>query len=1100
MPLHTELEKQWAYYVPQEIPDDAVEHAPETVRELKILDPAVGSGHFLVVAFDLLFSLYKEEALHRAEQGESRWSDKAIVESILERNLHGIDLDARAVQIAAAALWLKAQTTCPDAHPRHLNLVASNLQLASLTDNDPALVELRSVVEKETGMPGKLTDTIVQALRGADHLGSLLQIDKAVDEAITKHETALATRPVQYTRDLFGTPIENQQTIDFDAMATRQSLLEGIERFLQSHTSGEDLGLRTRGKQLAAGVRFMRLVREGSYDLVVANPPYQGTSKLKDSAQYEMHYPKAKTDLFAGMTIRGLELLRPSGTCAMIALSNWMFLRSFLEFREYVLTHHLYALADLGKAAFSTGGTLISTACYVIRKIQGHTLGSVAIRPMSPDEVRRDNDQPSRAGAALLLQRGRYDFDPAALNVVPEWPLVYWWDDAFLTKYENTAKLGDRFPSLVGASTGDNLRFVRRVWEVNTSRCANHKTDSWVPYINGAKGRVWIEDLNESISWNRAGLAYRVFCEQSAGANFRSPSMHFHLGIAFTMIGSSFSARTHRYPSIFGNKGSSLFPEDIAGTVCVLNSSRARGILESLNPGIGFEVGDVNRLPLFYIAEAEHIFKIVESAFDVHEAHREPSIEYRRPGPSPWRHAQEWAQLAVDQAESEKPSEYVEELDLEPATDHLSFAIGVALGRFCHNGQGILKPNSELVEAALPEGILFLDGSLDQNDDRDSLAHAAVSPLRSAWREYGASIDAKSDLRTWLRLDFFGDVHKAMYENSPIHWPLSSAKKTFVAWINIHRWNSDTLRSLLADHLLGNALPRIDGELEDLRKARAEGTKGSDARFLQVQRWKEELDEFIALVKECAEKGPPPTDDKCPKREVDARYDPNLDDGVMINSAALWPLLEPQWKDPKKWWKELAIASSKGNKDYDWSHLAMRYFPKRVDDKCQKDPSLGVAHGCFWKYHPAKAWAWELRLQNEIAPDFRIEEASYRGDGGDVEHRSAYLRDHALDAIATIEKEALRRRKDAPGKIVQELTIIESGLWASEPEACWDMETRIIKKQEYGFRLIAPDEAEARAKLIEGTPQKETGRRRMLEGKCGSSGYLDGLEEAIKDS
>jgi hypothetical protein len=65
----------------------------------------------------------------------------------------------------------------------------------------------------------------------------------------------------------------------------------------------------------------------------------------------------------------------------------------------------------------------------------------------------------------------------------------------------------------------------------------------------------------------------------------------------------------------------------------------------------------------------------------------------------------------------------------------------------------------------------------------------------------------------------------------------------------------------------------------------------------------------------------------------------------MINSAALWPLLEPQWKDPKKWWKELATA--KGKKDYDWSHLAMRYWPTRVDAKCQEDPSLGVAHGCF---------------------------------------------------------------------------------------------------------------------------------------------------------
>src|SRR5690606_21038139 len=84
-------------------------------------------------------------------------------------------------------------------------------------------------------------------------------------------------------------------------------------------------------------------------------------------------------------------------------------------------------------------------------------------------------------------------------------------------------------------------------------------------------------------------------------------------------------------------------------------------------------------------------------------------------------------------------------------------------------------------------------------------------------------------------------------------------------------------------------------------------------------------------------------------------------------------LLLPQWKDPKKWWKELCTAD--GRKDYDWAHLAARYFPTRVDGKCKTDPSLGVAHGCFWKYHPAKAYAWELRLQDEIGPDFTIDEA-----------------------------------------------------------------------------------------------------------------------------
>ncbi len=170
MPLESEAERRWAYYVPQPIPDDSVEHASESVRDLKILDPAVGSGHFLVVAFDLLVALYREEARHRGEEGEDKWSERAIVEGILEHNLHGIDLDSRAVQIAAAALWLKSQQTCLGARPRQLNLVASNLRLSSLPSDDPARRELREEVERETGTPAELTQRLIDALAGADHL------------------------------------------------------------------------------------------------------------------------------------------------------------------------------------------------------------------------------------------------------------------------------------------------------------------------------------------------------------------------------------------------------------------------------------------------------------------------------------------------------------------------------------------------------------------------------------------------------------------------------------------------------------------------------------------------------------------------------------------------------------------------------------------------------------------------------------------------------------------------------------------------------------------------------------------------------------------
>ena len=534
--------------------------------------------------------------------------------------------------------------------------------------------------------------------------------------------------------------------------------------------------------------------------------------------------------------------------------------------------------------------------------------------------------------------------------------------------------------------------------------------------------------------------------------------------------------------------GTSVYPDDIGQALSLLNTSFASEVIGSLNPTLHFNAGDVNRLPSVPVFTASRVYETLGAAFSKRELRREPSVEFNSPGPSPWRHAQAWAQTAVDRPEGEPLPPYEPEYDPEPPTDHLSFALGVALGRFGggegRGGWGILDParsdQGADLSHALPAGILFLDGSLDANDRHDGLGAPAAEVLHRAWAEQGAAVDAKSDLRAWLRLKCFKDVHKGMYENRPIHWPLSSAKRSFVAWINIHRWDARTLRILLADHLQP-ALQRLDGEIADLRSAReAADRRAADAaekRYAAVMRWREELDAFIADLEQCAERGAPPTDAQCPEREQDAPYDPDLDDGVMINSAALWPLLEPQWKDPKKWWK--ALSTAKGKKDYDWSHLAMRYWPERVDAKCRQDPSLGVAHGCFWAYHPARAWAWELRLQDEIGPEFRIEEGPYRGDGGDTAHRTAYLDEHWQDALATIAKEVQRRRRKQK-QPQAELTLLETGLWSRHPCACWRLELDLIRKHEADFYLRAPDEPGARTRLTRRFPQLAAERATLI--------------------
>ena len=1102
MPLETDAERRWAYYVPQPIPDDAVQHAPESVRDLKILDPAVGSGHFLVVAFDLLHALYHEEARHRGETREKRWTEAAIVERILEHNLHGIDLDPRAAQIAAAALWLKAQLVayraagaaasagsfCPVTLPR-LNLVASNLGISRLPDNDPALVELRRAIEAETGIPGKLTMQIVEALRGADHLGSLLKIDAAIEQAIAAYEeqTGWKNKFVQITFDEDGQIVRTPRPISREWATT--GVLSAIEDFLSRHTGAQELGLRMHGEQLAAGVRFVRLVKEGTYDLVVANPPYQGTSKIEDAKYVAKHYTLGKENLYSAFLLRGLALVRDYGTSAMLTLRDWMFINQFADMRTMLLSSFdLRVIGDFIRGAFEDiPDEIVSVAVTCFLRAPCHS-DSVAQCPSPRDDRSRDNQRTQRKRAASLCHVGRHIFDTSALKNIPEWPVVYWWVDE-LQFFRKHKLLDDIGVVRQGLATGDNPRYLRRAWEVQSKqlrRIVNDDSDftrDWAPYIKGAAGQVWCESLDDLIRWSMKGtekrVAYDVFGTK-AGNGTPSEALYFTKGVAFTSIGNAFSSRAHRFRSIIGHTASSVFGLPLDNVVCWLNSRIVSSLAESLNPTISFQVGDVKRLPYWEIPDSRLIFAKVEAGFTIHESHREPSVEFEEPGPSPWRNDQKWAQLAVDRPEGAPLPEYVEELDPEPPTDHVSFAVGVALGRFGADGEGIRDPGQDDLSSALPHGIMFLNGTLQGDDFDDSLGHGAARIIHEKWAEYGPRIDPKRSLRDWLRERFFPNVHKGMYENRPIHWPLSSEKKTFVAWVTIHRWNEQTLRVLLGDHL-EPALKQLDGEITDLTAARGSGDKNAaraaDDRYSDIKAWRDELAVFIEQVRQCAERGPAPPDPKKPERETDARYAPDLDDGVMINSSALWPLLDPQWKDPKKWWKELVAA--KGKKDYDWSHLAMRYWPTRVDEKCRLDPSLGVAHGCFWKYHPARAWAWELRLQDEIGPEFRIEEAPYRGDGGDVEHRAVYLRDNSVAALAAIEKEVLRRRRKRK-QPQSELRLLETGLWSAVPGECWELELALTEKQQVEFKLLSPDEPEARARFERKHPNKVKARKALL--------------------
>jgi len=1030
MAIANEQEQRWKYWVkpptnqppspqfwgnknnqsPQELGDLG---GNLSLRHIKLIDPACGSGHFLVIAFDLLFAFYQEESRHRGEE----WTDAAIANSILENNLYGIDIDARAVQMAAAALWLKAKGLCKDAAPRQINLVAANLNLANLPKDDPELLNFYDEVRLETGIPPKLTMQIVEALKGADVWGSLLKVGGAVTQAIADYEAQVKVLLEPQQGSLFEAYRPAQVRLDFDKAQAQVTVLEALERFLQQRSQSDDLGVRLWGEQLAAGVRFVRMVREGQYDLVIGNPPYQGTSKMADAGYLSKHYPKGKADLYAAFLQRGLELAKDGGFSAMITMRNWMFISQSSELREWLIDHNdLRLIGDVSWGAFS--GMKDNPVTMSIFRNSQPSNQSISLSPTDPQERVRTAEEIRKKIAGLLSQVGRYEFKTQNFNVIKEKPLIYWWDDSFLKRYAETPKVGEKVEMWQGVATTNNSRFLRSCWEIKQSESWFVSTNGeirlsppvslkWFPYVKGAKGRAWFDSVEDVINWSRYGLELGV-CQdfyriKHPALQLKDSSIFFRIAVAYSTIGASFSSRVHRFRSVFDVSGSSVFPSsktEEQNLCCLMNSEDAKNVLSSLNPTVNFQVSDIKRLPLFPIESADEIFRELEKAFSEHEAGRETSVEFISPRPSPWRTAQTWAQTAVDRPAGAPLPPYIPAYDPPTPQDHISYAVGLALERFGRpsppaplplreRGANSLTPPSPV----LGEGgrgdegnlnILYLSAySHDLPEIGDRLTHPAATPIRDAWTEHGSKITKKT-LREWLRQDYFKEDHLKRYDQRPIYFPISSTKKNFVAIIPIHQWTDNTLQTLLADHLLPDQ-NHLLGEINDLKAARSQGDSKAigtaEKRYSELCKLQEELQDLINKVQAIAERGAPPTKSSDPPREVDATFKMDLDDGVMINSAALWTLLEPQWTKPKTWWSELSTAQNK--KDYDWSHLAARYFPQRVDEKCQKDPSLAVAHSVFWKYHPAKAYEWELRLQDEIAPDFHIAEPdsqSLRGE------------------------------------------------------------------------------------------------------------------------
>jgi hypothetical protein len=364
-------------------------------RELKILDPACGSGHFLLYCFDLLQIIYEEayddknlrEAL-RDEYPDRDEFRRAVPALILRHNLHGIDIDVRATQIAALALWLRAQRAYgelglnDDERPK---ITRSNIVCAEPMPGEQEMLEefARSL---EPTVLGQLVEIVFGKMNLAGEAGSLLKIEEEIESTVAQ---ALAQwqREVEQATDRSGNELlltrsEMEELSDrtniqielFDVsqitdeefwQRAEEQVIEALRSYSDA-ANGKSYQRRLFADDAAQGFAFVDICRK-RFDVVLMNPPFGDASKLS-KAYIEKKYPRTKNDVYAAFVERGLHWLHPGGLLGAITSRTGFFLSSFRKWREEIVLGEARptVVADLGQGVLDTA--MVETAAYALEK------------------------------------------------------------------------------------------------------------------------------------------------------------------------------------------------------------------------------------------------------------------------------------------------------------------------------------------------------------------------------------------------------------------------------------------------------------------------------------------------------------------------------------------------------------------------------------------------------------------------------------------------------------------------------------------------------------------------------------------------------------
>jgi type II restriction/modification system DNA methylase subunit YeeA len=535
--------------------DFLVVNSPE---EIKICDPACGSGHMLTYAFDLLYAIYEEDGYEAAE----------IPEKILTNNLYGIEIDERAGELAAFALTMKARAKQRRFFSKGIKPNICVLENIHFEGNE--LPDYMHFVGHD--LFTEPLQTTLRQFEEANNFGSLIR--PAVTDVADMLKTLAST---DVSASLLLSPIH--------------------KKVLRALTQSDYLSPK--------------------YHVVVANPPYMGGKGMNPrlAAWVKDKYPNSKSDLFAMFIERNLDLARKQGLVAMITMQSWMFLSSFEAVRTRILQQStMLSMAHLGARAFdSIGGEVVSTTAFVLENANNPDYRGAYLR-LVDGTSEAEKDAAIREAVKNPYCGWYYRASAANFSKIPGSPIAYWATNRVLEIFSEFQPLSQIAKPRQGLATSDNDRFLKQWFEVSVLRigfgCESHAAAEasqrkWFPCQKGGPFRKWYGNYHFVVNWENNGKELLEFAAELYGSPTRTIKnipFYFREGMTWSTISSShLSMRYSPKGFISETKGAICFAEShesLLGLLGYCNSKLVNQFLKALSPTLDYHEGPVGRLPV----------------------------------------------------------------------------------------------------------------------------------------------------------------------------------------------------------------------------------------------------------------------------------------------------------------------------------------------------------------------------------------------------------------------------------------------------------------------------------------------------------------------